>query len=46
MHTTIPMSTKVNQDAILQQPLLSVDKNSKVRKAFETLAQEIVQRVG
>ncbi len=45
MHTTIPMSTKVNQAAILQQPLLSVDKNSKVRKAFETLAQEIVQRV-
>ncbi|MFX8676370.1 ParA family protein, partial [Acinetobacter baumannii] len=27
-------------------PLLSVDKNSKFRKAFETLAQEIVQRVG
>lgn len=46
LHTTIPMSTKVNQAAILQQPLLSVDKNSKVRKAFETLAQEIVQRVG
>ena len=45
LHTTIPMSTKVNQAAILQQPLLSVDKNSKVRKAFETLAQEIVQRV-
>ena len=46
LHTTIPMSTKVNQAAILQQPLLSVDKNSKVRKAFENLAQEIVQRVG
>ena len=45
LETTIPMSTKVNQAAILQQPLFSVDKNSKVRKAFQDLAKEIINRV-
>ncbi|MPN63501.1 hypothetical protein SDC9_211265 [bioreactor metagenome] len=39
------MSTKVNQAAILQQPLFSVDKNAKVRKAFQDLAKEIINRV-
>ncbi|WOE33313.1 MULTISPECIES: ParA family protein [unclassified Acinetobacter] len=43
--TTIPLSTKVNQAAILQQPLNVVDKNAKVRKAFQELAKEIVSRV-
>jgi chromosome partitioning protein len=46
LETTIPQSTKVNQAAILQQPLLKVEKkNSKVRKAFESLATEIVAKV-
>ncbi|OTG62405.1 ParA family protein [Acinetobacter silvestris] len=45
LNTTIPISTKVNQAAILQQSLLRVDKNSKVRKAFQDLAKEIVKRV-
>ncbi len=45
LKTTIPMSTKVNQAAILQQPLLSLDKSSKVRKAFQDLAKEIIGRV-
>ena len=39
------MSTKVNQAAILKQSLLGVDKNSKVRKAFQDLAKEIINRV-
>jgi chromosome partitioning protein len=45
LETTIPQSTKVNQAAILQQSLLKVEKNSKVRKAFESLANEIVAKV-
>lgn len=45
LETTIPQSTKVNQAAILQQPLLKVEKNSKVRKAFESLANEIVVKI-
>ncbi|MCY1165033.1 Chromosome partitioning protein ParA [compost metagenome] len=45
LNTTIPMSTKVNQAAILQQPLLGIDKNAKVRKAFQDLAKEIINRV-
>lgn len=45
MQTTIPMSTKVNQAAILQQPLLGVDKNSKVRKSFQDLAKEVVNSI-
>ena len=45
LDTTIPQSTKVNQAAILQQPLYKLDKNSKVRKAFENLALEIIAKV-
>lgn len=45
LNTEIPSSTKVNQAAIMKQPLSSLDKNSKVRKAFEKLAKEIVQCV-
>ena len=45
LKTTIPMSTKVNQAAILKQPLLGIDKNAKVRKAFQDLAKEIINRV-
>jgi chromosome partitioning protein len=45
LETTIPQSTKVNQAAILQQSLLKVEKGSKVRKAFESLAAEIVAKV-
>lgn len=45
LNTTIPMSTKVNQAAILQQSLLVLDKNTKVRKSFQQLAKEIVNRV-
>lgn len=45
LNTTIPMSTKVNQAAILQQSLSRLDKNSKVRKAFYDLAKEIITRV-
>lgn len=43
--TTIPNSTKVNQAAILQQSLIQLDKNTKVRKAFESLALEIITLV-
>jgi chromosome partitioning protein len=39
------MSTKVNQAAILKQPLLGIYKNAKVRKAFQDLAKEIINRV-
>ena len=45
IETTIPMSTKVNQAAILQQSLLQLDKSTKVRKAFESLANEVVEKV-
>lgn len=45
LNTTIPMSTKVNQAAILQQPLKNVDKNAKVRKAFQDLAKEVINRI-
>jgi len=45
MATTIPLSTKVNQAAILQQSLLQLDKGTKVRKAFQNLALEIVQKI-
>ena len=44
LDTTIPQSTKVNQAAILQQPLYKLDKNSKVRKAFENLALEVIAK--
>lgn len=44
LDTTIPQSTKVNQAAILQQPLYKLDKNSKVRKAFEKLALEVIAK--
>ena len=44
LDTTIPQSTKVNQAAILQQPLYKLDKNSKVRKAFEKLALEVISK--
>ena len=43
--TTIPNSTKVNQAAILQQSLIQLDKNTKVRKVFESLALEIITLV-
>jgi len=45
IETTIPMSTKVNQAAILQQSLVQLDKSTKVRKAFQNLANEVVQKV-
>lgn len=45
LETTIPQSTKVNQAAILQQSLVKLDKNAKVRKAFESLANEIASKV-
>ena len=45
LQTTIPQSTKVNQAAILQQSLVRLEKNSKVRKAFEGLASEIVAKI-
>lgn len=45
LESTIPQSTKVNQAAILKLPLFKVDKNAKVRKAFENLAQELIQKV-
>lgn len=44
LDTTIPQSTKVNQAAILKKPLLKLEKNSKVRMAFESLAQEIMAK--
>lgn len=44
LETSIPASTKVNQAAIMQQSLLGMDKSAKVRKAFQDLADEIVQR--
>ena len=44
LDTTIPQSTKVNQAAILQQPLYKLDKNSKVRKGFEKLALEVIAK--
>lgn len=43
LETTIPTSTKVNQAAIMQQALYELDKNSKVRKAFECLASEVIE---
>lgn len=45
METTIPQSTKVNQAAIMQQSLLKLDKSGKVRKAFESLAKEVLAKV-
>ena len=45
LNTTIPIGTKVNQAAILQQPLYEVDKTTKVRKAFEKLALEVMTLV-
>ena len=45
LNTTIPIGTKVNQAAILQQPLYEVDKTTKVRKAFEKLAIEVMTMV-
>lgn len=45
LENSIPQSTKVNQAAIMQQSLVKLEKNSKVRKAFQMLAQEIVEKV-
>ena len=45
METTIPQSTIVNQAAIMQQSLLKLDKSGKVRKAFESLAKEVLAKV-
>lgn len=45
LETTIPQSTKVNQAAIMQDSLVKLDKNSKVRKAFQNLADEIRRKV-
>lgn len=41
LQTTIPTSTKVNQAAILKQTLIQLDKQGKVRQAFQSLANEI-----
>jgi len=45
LENSIPQSTKVNQAAIMQQALLTLDKNGKVRKAFQKLAAEIIEKV-
>lgn len=45
LDTKIPQSTKVNQAAILKKPLFKLEKNSKVRIAFQELAEEIMAKV-
>ena len=45
LDATIPQSTKVNQAAILKLPLVKLEKGAKVRKAFESLADEVMQKV-
>ena len=45
LDTTIPQSTKVNQAAILKSTLVDLDKNAKVRQAFQALAKEIIAKV-
>ena len=43
---SLTLPEKIRDTNATLEKNLSLDKNSKVRKAFENLAQEIVQRVG